>query len=83
MFVMQTFYMCSACAVDTEQKRWPDVSTAGLARQEIQMSKRIHVVPHGSGWATRSEGASRVGGTHRTQTEGTDADREQAIRGRV
>ena len=46
------------------------------------MSKRIHVVPHGSGWATRSEGASRVGGTHRTQTEATEAAREQAIRER-
>lgn len=46
------------------------------------MSKRIHVVPHGSGWATRSEGASRVDGTHRTQAEATEAAREQAIRER-
>lgn len=43
------------------------------------MSKRIHVVPHGSGWATRSEGASRVGGTRRTQTEAAAAARKQAI----
>ena len=28
------------------------------------MSKRIHVVPHGSGWATRREGVTRVGSTH-------------------
>ena len=46
------------------------------------MSKRIHVVPHGSGWATRSEGASRVGGTHRTQSEAAEAARNQAIRQR-
>lgn len=46
------------------------------------MSKRIHVVPHGSDWATRSEGASRVGGTHRTQAEATEAARKQAIRER-
>lgn len=46
------------------------------------MSKRIHVVPHGSGWATRSEGASRVGGTFRTQTQATEAARHQALRER-
>lgn len=44
------------------------------------MSKRIHVVPHGPGWATRSEGASRVGSTHGTQAEATEAARQQAIR---
>jgi hypothetical protein len=33
------------------------------------MSKRIHVVPHDSGWATRREGASRAGSTHHTQAE--------------
>ena len=44
------------------------------------MSKRIHVGPHGTGWATRSEGASRVGSTQRTQAEATEAAREQAIR---
>ena len=46
------------------------------------MTKRIHVVPHGDRWATRSEGASRVGGTHRTQTEATEAARNQAQRER-
>ena len=46
------------------------------------MSKRIHVVPYGSGWATRTEGASRVGGTHRTQADATSAARGQAIRDR-
>ena len=42
------------------------------------MSKRIHVVPHGSGWATRREGATRVGSTHNTQD--TQADATQAAR---
>ena len=37
------------------------------------MSKRIHVVPHSSGWATRREGASRVGSTHATQAEAAEA----------
>jgi hypothetical protein len=46
------------------------------------MSKRIHVVPHGSGWATRSEGASRVGGTFPTQSDAAEAARGQAIRER-
>lgn len=46
------------------------------------MSKRIHVVPHGSGWATRSEGASRVGSTFRTQTEAAEAARNKALRER-
>jgi hypothetical protein len=44
------------------------------------MSKRIHVVPHDSGWATRREGASRVGTTHRTQTQATGAARSAALR---
>ena len=46
------------------------------------MSKRIHVVPHDSGWATRREGASRVGSTHGTQAEATEAARNTAIRER-
>lgn len=44
------------------------------------MSKRIHVVPHQSGWATRREGASRVGSTHNTQAEAAQAARSTAIR---
>ena len=44
------------------------------------MSKRIHVVPHESGWATRREGASRVGSTHQTQTKATEAARNTALR---
>ena len=46
------------------------------------MSKRIHVVPHGDGWATRREGASRVGSTHPTQSGANDAARSTAIRER-
>ena len=46
------------------------------------MSKRIHVVPHGNGWATRREGAGRVGSTHQTQSGATDAARNTAIRER-
>jgi hypothetical protein len=46
------------------------------------MSKRIHVVPHDSGWATRREGASRVGSTHGTQAQATEAARITAIRER-
>ena len=44
------------------------------------MSKRIHVVPHGTGWAARREGASRVTSTHPTQTAATEAARSTAIR---
>lgn len=44
------------------------------------MSKRIHVVPHGTGWATRREGATRVGSTHGTQAAATTAARTTAIR---
>lgn len=44
------------------------------------MSKRIHVVPHGDGWAARREGASRVGSVHDTQAEATEAARTTAIR---
>jgi hypothetical protein len=46
------------------------------------MSKRIHIVPHDAGWATRREGASRVGSIHPTQAEATEAARGTAIRER-
>lgn len=46
------------------------------------MSKRIHVVPHVSGWAARREGSSRVGSTHPTQAAAIDAARTTAIRER-
>ena len=44
------------------------------------MSKDFHFVPHGSGWATRRVGASRVGSTHHTQAEATEAARSTALR---
>lgn len=44
------------------------------------MSKRIHVVTHASGWATRREGASRVSSTHSTQAAAAAAARDRAIR---
>ena len=45
--------------------------------------KDIHVVRHNDGWATRKEGASRVGHTTDTQREAIDLAREQAKRERV
>lgn len=50
--------------------------------KEKTMSKRIHVVPYGDGWATRREGVNRVGSTHRTQSSAADAARSTAIRER-
>jgi hypothetical protein len=46
------------------------------------MSKRIHVVAHGDGWAARREGVTRVASTHSTQAEATAAARITAIRER-
>lgn len=46
------------------------------------MSKRIHVVPHNQGWATRREGATRVSSVHPTQTAATQQARTTAIRER-
>lgn len=44
----------------------------------------IHVVPHpDGGWATRKEGAERVGGRYPTQSEAGEAARNQAKRERV
>ena len=49
------------------------------------MSKKrdIHVVPHGDGWATKKEGAQRVGTTAGTQRQAIDRAREQAQRDKV
>lgn len=47
------------------------------------MAKRIHVVPHNGAWATRSEGASRVGRTADTQQQAFDQARTQGIRERA
>lgn len=43
----------------------------------------IHVVPHNGSWATRKEGAGRVGATAPTQGAAIERAREQAIRERV
>ncbi len=44
----------------------------------------IHVVPHkDGGWATRKEGADRVGSRHPTQGKAYDRARQQAIREHV
>jgi hypothetical protein len=44
----------------------------------------IHVVPHPEGgWATRREGADRVGSKHPTQGGAIDVARDRAIRDRV
>ena len=48
--------------------------------EEMSNDKRIHVVPHNGAWATRREGASRVGSTHTTQSDAIDAARGRAIR---
>lgn len=45
--------------------------------------KDIHVVPHGDGWATRKEGAQRVGHTADTQREAFELARNQAKREHV
>jgi uncharacterized protein YdaT len=43
----------------------------------------IHVVPHNDGWATRKEGAGRVGSTADTQQQAIERAREQAQREKV
>ena len=49
------------------------------------MSKKrdIHVVPHNDGWATRKEGAQRVGIITDTQRQAIERAREQARREKV
>ena len=42
--------------------------------------KDIHVVPHDDGWATRKEGAGRVGVVTETQREAIERARTQAQR---
>jgi hypothetical protein len=44
-------------------------------------NRPIHVVPHrGGGWATRREGADRVGSRHETQESAIEAGRNRARR---
>ena len=49
----------------------------------MSKKKDIHVVPHDGAWATRKEGAQRVGHTADTQAEAIALAREQAIREKV
>jgi uncharacterized protein YdaT len=48
------------------------------------MSKKdIHVVPHKDGWATKKEGAGRVGVVTDTQKQAITRAKEQAVREKV
>ncbi len=50
----------------------------------MSRKRDVHVVPHrDGGWATRKEGASRVGSRHDTQRDAIDRARDQAIRERI
>ena len=49
----------------------------------MSKKKDIHVVPHNGNWATRKEGASRVGSTASTQGAAIERAREQAKREHV
>jgi len=49
----------------------------------MSKKKDIHVVTNNNGWATRREGASRVGSTHDTQAEAINSGRARAIKERV
>lgn len=45
--------------------------------------KDVHVIPHNGEWATKSEGASRVGSVHKTQKSAIDAARTKAKSNKV
>lgn len=45
--------------------------------------KDIHVVPHKDGWATKKEGAGRVGVVTDTQKQAITRAKEQAVREKV
>jgi Uncharacterized protein conserved in bacteria (DUF2188) len=47
------------------------------------VSKNIHTVPHGDGWANRREGASRVSETFDTKQQAQQAGRDAALRDHV
>jgi len=49
----------------------------------MSTKRDIHVVPHGDGWATKKEGAQRVGNTADTQRQAIERAREQAQREKV
>ena len=50
---------------------------------ELTKKRDVHVVPHNGAWATRKEGANRVGSTARTQAEAIEKARDQAQRERT
>lgn len=49
----------------------------------MSKKKDIHVVPHGGSWATKKEGAQRVGVVTDTQKAAMEKARGQAIREKV
>lgn len=49
----------------------------------MAQKRDIHVVPYNDGWATRKEGAKRVGHTAGTQREAIARARDQARREKV
>ena len=49
----------------------------------MSSKKDIHVVPHADGWATKKEGAGRVGGVYDTKDEALRHGRDQARREQV
>ncbi len=49
----------------------------------MSKKKDIHVVPHSDGWATKKEGAERVGFKTDTQREAIERARDQAKREKV
>lgn len=49
----------------------------------MSRKRDIHVVPHNDGWATKKEGATRVGRTADTQQQAFEQARNQAKREKV
>lgn len=49
----------------------------------MTQKRDIHVVPHNGSWATKKEGATRVGSTANTQKEAFEQARDQARREKV
>lgn len=61
----------------------PPIRTPAAAKELNMTKKDIHVVPHGDGWATKKEGATRVGHTAPTQQQAFNQARSQAKREHV
>ena len=59
-------------------------STCREGGEWADMTKKdIHVVPHKDGWATKKEGAGRVGVVTDTQKQAINRAKEQAVREKV